>query len=84
VQGTHRAGRLAGIVGSARPVLQADREFTEQLLGFFLEDREQLDVDRIGGVDVLVVVEMLRCAAKRCAPRFGLGGRGLRQRLQRG
>ena len=40
--------------GLAQPVAQLAVELGQQLLRFFLEDREQLEIDRVDGVDLVV------------------------------
>ena len=44
---------MAGFARATGPVAQLRSQLRQQVLAFFLEDREQLGVDRVDGVDVL-------------------------------
>ena len=65
VQRAHAGRRAARRRRPARPVAHARRELRQQLLALFLEDREQLGVDRIDRVDVVVVVERVGARGRR-------------------
>ena len=68
VQRAHagRGGRAPRRAGA--PSRACALQLRQQFLAFFLEDREQLGVDRVDGVDVVLVVAARRRAPGRAAP----------------
>ena len=73
-------GGVAGRRRAARPVAQLGGQLRQQVLALFLEDREQLGVDRVDRVDVLVAFDRHVARTARRARR----GRQLGQRLELG
>ena len=55
VQRAHAGRGRARVAGMVVPFAQPVLQLRQQLLGFFLKDREQLGVDGIDGIDVVVV-----------------------------
>src|SRR4029079_8736228 len=66
--------------GLAQPVAQLAVQLGQELLRFFLEDREQLEVDGIDGVDLVVNLAEGGGPPRRGAPARG-GRRGERLEL---
>ena len=60
VQRAHARRGKRHLARATGPVAQARPELGQQLLTFFLEDREQLGVHRVYGVEVIVAVEHVR------------------------
>ena len=78
VQRAHAARGAGGVARARSPVAHARSQLRQQLGGFFFKDREQLGVDRIDGVDLVVVGDAFD-------PRRGdAPGLGQRRRLAQG
>ncbi len=71
VQGAHAGRRGACIAGLAHPFAHAGGQLRQQFLALFLEDREQLGIDRVDGVDVILVVERIAARRDGAALEFG-------------
>ena len=69
VQGAHAGRSERHFARTARPIAKTRSELCQQLLAFFFEDREQLGVHRIDGIDVVVIIERIG-AYRLDPPRF--------------
>ena len=82
VQRAHAGGRSRHLGGPPRPIAHARLQLRQQLFAFFAEDREQLFVDQVFGVDVFVIVQRIGACldTRRIAWTIRKGGqRGLAQ-----
>ena len=72
VQGAHARGGRRRVFGHVQPLPRLNGELRQQLLGLLLEDGEEVQVDRVFGIDVAVILPL----SLRQDGRQGLGRQG--------
>ena len=75
VQRAHAGRRRVLRLRAVQPLAQPRLQLRQQLVGLFVEDREQLGVEHVHGIDVLVVVEGVGAGA--AVPRGTVVGSGI-------